>query len=151
MPPSISDRKKVHSWSIILSGISDTDRRACILVSRMFRYAGKSALRSPSLGSHLYASIVYLSASVILFSKFPGKRLDDITRAYSPLTFNFWPYLRARETEMAEKRGQYLRSFLHRFHGTLEPIDRCLWTSPDNPKQCAVAVRCVFSILRDVC
>ena len=48
MPPSISNRKKVRSWSIFLSGISDPERRACILVSRMFRYAGKSALRSPS-------------------------------------------------------------------------------------------------------
>jgi len=50
IPPSISDRKKVHSWSIILSRISNTERRACILVSRMFRYAGKSAPRSLSLG-----------------------------------------------------------------------------------------------------
>lgn len=53
MPPSISDRKKVHSWSIILSRISDADRRACVLVSRMFRYAGKSAHPLLSLGSHL--------------------------------------------------------------------------------------------------
>ena len=50
MPPSISDRKKVYSWSIILSGVSDIERRACILVSRMFRYAGKPTLRSLSLG-----------------------------------------------------------------------------------------------------
>ena len=48
MPPSIPE--KVHPWSIILSGISDVERRVCILVSRMFRYAGKSALRSISLG-----------------------------------------------------------------------------------------------------
>lgn len=40
MPPSIIGRKQVHSWSIILCGISDTERRACILVSRVFRYAG---------------------------------------------------------------------------------------------------------------
>ena len=144
MPPSISDRKKVHSWSIILSGISDADRRACIFVSRMFRYAGKSALPLLSLGSHLHASIVYLSASVILFSKFPGERLDDTARAYSPLMFNLWPYLRARETELAEQRSRYLQSFLHRFHGTFEPVDQRLWASPDNPKQCGVAVRCAF-------
>lgn len=50
MPPSIPDRKKVRSWSIILSGISDTERRACVLVSRVFRYAGKSALRLPFRG-----------------------------------------------------------------------------------------------------
>lgn len=47
MPPSISDRKRVHSWSIILSGISNAERRTCILVSRVLRYAGKSAPRLP--------------------------------------------------------------------------------------------------------
>jgi len=50
MSPSIPERKKVHTWSIILSGISNAERRACILVSRTFRYAGKSALRSLYLG-----------------------------------------------------------------------------------------------------
>jgi len=48
MPPSAPER--VHSWSIILSGISDAERRACILVSRLFRSAGKSVPRSLSLG-----------------------------------------------------------------------------------------------------
>ena len=81
-----------------------------------------------------------MSASVILFSKFPGKRLDDIARMYSPSTFNFWPYLRARETELAERRNQYLRSFLPRFYGAFEPIGRHLWSSPDSQKQYAVAV-----------
>lgn len=141
MPPSISDRKNVRSWSIILSGIPNTERRTCILVSRMFRYAGKSPLQLPSRVSHLHDPIVYLSASVILISKFPGKRLDDVTRTYSPSMFNLWPYLRARETELAEQRSLYLRSFLHRFYETFEPIDRRLWASPDNPKQYAVAVR----------
>ena len=50
MPPSIQDRKRVRSWSIILSGIADADRRACVLVSRMFRYAGKSVSYLCSLG-----------------------------------------------------------------------------------------------------
>lgn len=50
MPPSIQDRKKVCSWSIILSGIADADRRACVLVSRMFRHAGKPVLHLRSLG-----------------------------------------------------------------------------------------------------
>ena len=50
MPPSIQDRKKVCSWSIILSGIVDADRRACVLVSRMFRHAGKPVLHLRSLG-----------------------------------------------------------------------------------------------------
>lgn len=51
MLPSISDRKKAQPWSIILSGISNAERRTCTLVSRTFRYAGKSAPRSFSLGS----------------------------------------------------------------------------------------------------
>ena len=82
-----------------------------------------------------------MSAAVILFSDFPGKRLDEAIHSYSPSTFNFWPYLRARETELAEQRNLYLQSFLHRFYETFEPVDRRLWTSPDNPKQYAVAVR----------
>jgi len=48
MPPSAPE--KAHSWSIILSGISDAERRTCILVSRLFRYAGKSVLPSRSPG-----------------------------------------------------------------------------------------------------
>ena len=50
MPPSISDRKRVGSWSIILSGVSNAERRTCVLVSRMFRYAGKSMFRLLYLG-----------------------------------------------------------------------------------------------------
>ena len=91
--------------------------------------------------SHLYTSIVYLSAVGSLSSNFPGKRLDDVIHSYPPSTFNFWPYLRARETELAERRNRYRQSFLHRFYETFEPIDRRIWTSPDNPKQYAVAVR----------
>ena len=82
-----------------------------------------------------------MSAAVILFSNFPGKRLDDATRTYSPSVFNFWPYLGARGAELTGQRRRYLRSFLHRFYETFEPIDRHLWASPDNPKQYAVAVR----------
>ena len=41
IPPSIPDRKRVQCWSIILAGISDLERRSCILVSRTFRYAGR--------------------------------------------------------------------------------------------------------------
>ena len=49
LPPSAPE--KAHSWSIILSGISDAERRECILVSRLIRYAGKCVLRSLSTGS----------------------------------------------------------------------------------------------------
>jgi acyl-coenzyme A synthetase/AMP-(fatty) acid ligase len=86
-------------------------------------------------------SIVYLSASVILLSEFPGKRLQDVTNVYSPSMFNFWPYLKARETELAEQRSQYMLSYLGRFYEAFEPIDRRLWASPDNSKQYAVATR----------
>lgn len=41
LPPTLSQRKRVRRWSIILSGLSDKDRKRCILVSRMFRYASK--------------------------------------------------------------------------------------------------------------
>jgi hypothetical protein len=40
LPPSLSQRKHVQQWSILLSGIPNSDRRACVLVSRMFRYSG---------------------------------------------------------------------------------------------------------------
>jgi hypothetical protein len=39
LPPSLSQRKRIPRWSIILSGVADEDFVACIHVSRMFRYA----------------------------------------------------------------------------------------------------------------
>ena len=41
LPPKLSQRKRVHTWSIILSGLSNEERRRCTLVSRMFRYSGR--------------------------------------------------------------------------------------------------------------
>jgi hypothetical protein len=41
LPPKLSRRKHVHRWSVILSGLSNEERRRCALVSRMFRYSGK--------------------------------------------------------------------------------------------------------------
>lgn len=40
LPPSLSQRKRVQHWAIILSGLTDAERRCCVLVSRMLRYAG---------------------------------------------------------------------------------------------------------------
>lgn len=40
LPPSLSHRKRVASWAIILCQLSDSDRRQCALVSRLFRYSG---------------------------------------------------------------------------------------------------------------
>ncbi|EPQ51018.1 hypothetical protein GLOTRDRAFT_133344 [Gloeophyllum trabeum ATCC 11539] len=42
LPPSLSQRKRVQRWAVILSGLSDAERRQCAQVSRMFRYAGAS-------------------------------------------------------------------------------------------------------------
>jgi hypothetical protein len=42
LPPKLSKRKHVHRWSVILSGLSDNERRQCVLVSRTFRYSGGS-------------------------------------------------------------------------------------------------------------
>ena len=41
MPPTLSHRKRVHRWAVILSGLSNTERVVCVLVSRAFRYAGE--------------------------------------------------------------------------------------------------------------
>lgn len=41
LPPKLSNRKYVHRWSIILSGLSNEERRQCALVSRMFRYSSE--------------------------------------------------------------------------------------------------------------
>lgn len=43
-PPSIAQRKRVQPWALILSGISDAERRKCVLVSKMIRYAGTATL-----------------------------------------------------------------------------------------------------------
>ena len=40
MPPSLSQRKLVQRYAILLSGISNEELGKCTLVSRMFRYAG---------------------------------------------------------------------------------------------------------------
>ena len=43
LPPSLAQRKRVHRWAVILSGLSNKERAACALVSRAFRYAGAFA------------------------------------------------------------------------------------------------------------
>lgn len=42
LPPKLSDRKRVQSWAVILAALTDRDRQTCTLVSRTFRYAGKT-------------------------------------------------------------------------------------------------------------
>ena len=40
LPPSLVHRKRVYRWAVILSGLDNKGRAACMLVSRAFRYAG---------------------------------------------------------------------------------------------------------------
>ena len=44
LPPSISDRKRVQRWAVIFCGLDDSERRACCLVSRVTRYAGRRTI-----------------------------------------------------------------------------------------------------------
>lgn len=42
LPPSLSQRKHVRRWAVILSGLADPERRRCAMASRTLRYAGSS-------------------------------------------------------------------------------------------------------------
>ncbi|TFK87618.1 hypothetical protein K466DRAFT_645800 [Polyporus arcularius HHB13444] len=132
LPPSLAQRKRVHRWAVILSGLSNEERAVCALVSRAFRYA------------------VYLSASCILTGQYHGRRLqDDVLRKHSQAMTNMWPYLRARELEVDQRRRAYETSFLARLFqrcGLANPVSRYLWTSPNSSRQLLVAIR--FALTR---
>ncbi|RPD62799.1 hypothetical protein L227DRAFT_522666 [Lentinus tigrinus ALCF2SS1-6] len=131
LPPSLAHRKRVQSWAVILSGLSDKERAACALVSRAFRYA------------------VYLSASCILTQQYQGRRLqDDVLRKHSQAMTNMWPYLRARQAEVGQRRRVYETSFLARILqrcGLANPVSSRLWASPDSSKQLLVVIRFVLT------
>ncbi|PCH39764.1 hypothetical protein WOLCODRAFT_67849 [Wolfiporia cocos MD-104 SS10] len=133
LPPSLSHRKRIQRWVIILSGLSDEERRQCGLVSRMFRYA------------------VYLSASHLLDRYYNGKRLvQDVTHRYSSAMINMWPYLRVRQTEAMQRRAAYESSFVAHFYKTCgipATIADRLWASPDSERQLSIAIRFVTSRL----
>lgn len=57
LPPSLTQRKRVQHWAIILSGLSDSERRCCVLVSRMFRYAGDCPILLTSYGRLAHRSL----------------------------------------------------------------------------------------------
>ncbi|KAH7885373.1 hypothetical protein F5I97DRAFT_1810885 [Phlebopus sp. FC_14] len=129
LPPKTSDRKRVYRWAIILSMLLDEDRKACCLVSRMFRYA------------------VYLSAAHILSKKYPGRRLDVVSNRYSPKVTNMWPYLRLRDDEVDYRRQAFKASFLGKFACSLsfDPLFEHLWSSPDDERQVEIALRFVLT------
>ncbi|KAH9060494.1 hypothetical protein EDB87DRAFT_1683726 [Lactarius vividus] len=132
LPPSLTERRLVQRWAIILSGLSKEERFRCCFVSKLIRYA------------------VYSSAYYLLCKDFSGQRLSLVLQQYglSSLMMNFWPYLRQREQEVLERKNAVMSSFLFpafRGHGVL--ISARLWASPDNEKQLTVALRFGFSPL----
>ncbi|TDL17847.1 hypothetical protein BD410DRAFT_793879 [Rickenella mellea] len=129
LPPKLAQRKNVNSWAVILSGISNEQRRNCLLVSRMIRYA------------------VYLSATVILAREFPGGRFSQVSQMFPLSMTNFWPYLRHRQLELATRKTAYTSSFVTNVlgGGLFNMISDVLWTSPDHEKQNVIAIRFLIS------
>jgi hypothetical protein len=148
LPPKLSNRKHVHRWSIILSGLSDEERRQCALVSRMFRYSGKCDAHSPYFLSTAYLcfDIVYLSAVRLLEQNFSGRRQAHLMLRYPQTMTNMWPYLRLRELERKTRIYAYKESFLAaQYFKGFNPISEHLYACPDNDKQLVVAIRSASS------
>ncbi|KAL5524430.1 hypothetical protein ACEPAF_9570 [Sanghuangporus sanghuang] len=129
IPPSLSERKRVNAWSVILSGLSDSERRKCALVSRTIRYA------------------VYLSAIPIIARNFGPWRFSQLSLKYNMSMTNFWPYLKHLRCEVSGRRAVYAASFLSKFFGDLVPVADNLWGCPDNDKQLTVALRFLMTRL----
>ncbi|KAH7910817.1 hypothetical protein BJ138DRAFT_1007994 [Hygrophoropsis aurantiaca] len=129
LPPRISERKRVQRWAIILSALSNEDRRVCVFVSRSIRYA------------------VYLSAAHILAQRYRGQRLKEVTTRYSPVMTNMWPYLLQRRAEVLSRRAAYKASFVGQYFGSFEPLSEHVWTSSDNEKQVSIALRVLITRL----
>ncbi|KAH7338930.1 hypothetical protein B0J17DRAFT_706217 [Rhizoctonia solani] len=129
MPPSTARRRQAERMSVIFSGITDDKVLGlCARVSRAWRYA------------------VYLSATHTLYRDFSGTRLDSIRlQIQEPRMTNMWTYLRARRFEVTTRYGAFERSWLGRFFATemsgYEPVSWRIWTSPDDDRQAAVALR----------
>ncbi|TFY61292.1 hypothetical protein EVJ58_g4607 [Rhodofomes roseus] len=131
LPPSLVQRKRVQQWAIILSGLSDAERRQCVVVSRMFRYA------------------VYLSAFHVLKRQHDGRRFSQDVSQYSQAMTNMWPYLRLRVIEALQRRRIYEATFLAKFiysRGLPNPIADRLWSSPDDHKQIGIALKLWFAL-----
>lgn len=146
-PPSLSQRKLVNRWAIILSGLSDEERRTCAQVSRTFRYAGTVTITFIlNIWSHHTFILVYLSAGIILSRHdYAGRRFDQVKQRYPAPTINMWPYLLLRETEVQIRRASFRSSFLGSFYRSYEPISTRLWSSPDHERQLVISLRYVFA------
>ncbi|TFY75872.1 hypothetical protein EWM64_g8140 [Hericium alpestre] len=129
MPPSLSQRKHVQRWAVILSGNAPADRKACALASKTFRYA------------------VYLSAGERLSQDFSGRRSALMRMQYSSVQVNMWPYLRYREQETEQWKHFFEATFLGQFYRGFAPIASRLWSSPDHERQLTIAVRFVLTRL----
>ncbi|KAL5482551.1 hypothetical protein ACEPAI_9145 [Sanghuangporus weigelae] len=129
IPPSLSERKRINAWSVILSGLSDSERRKCALVSRAIRYA------------------VYLSAIPIIARNFGPRRFSQLSLKYNMSMTNLWPYLKHLRCEVSERRAVYAASFLSKFFGDRVPVADNLWGCPDNDKQLTVALRFLMTRL----
>ncbi|KAJ7696042.1 hypothetical protein B0H17DRAFT_1054693 [Mycena rosella] len=131
LPPSLSQRKRVPRFSLLLSFVAEEDLRNCVLVSRMFRYA------------------VYLSAFHRLARIFAGKRLSAMLVKYPQAMTNMWPYLKQRMQELSARKQTYTSSFLGRLFpsSTTNPISEHLWTSPDHERQIVIALRFLLTRL----
>ncbi|CEL56127.1 hypothetical protein RSOLAG1IB_07580 [Rhizoctonia solani AG-1 IB] len=135
MPPSTARRRQAERMSIVFSGITDYEVLGlCVRVSRAWRYA------------------VYLSATHALRRNFSGTRLDSIFKQIKePRMTNMWTYLRARRLEVQNRYGTFHRSWLGRFFECegevlglrrgFDPISWKMWTSPNDDRQIAVALR----------
>ncbi|TFK52258.1 hypothetical protein OE88DRAFT_1678295 [Heliocybe sulcata] len=131
LPPSLSQRKRVHIWALFLSLVPSSSLHTCTLVSKMFRYA------------------IYLSALAILQRDFPGKRLEHVLSKYAreAKMTSFWPYLRERRRERSRWEDAYRESFLPAFFEGAQPISERMWTSPEDDRQTGVALRFVMTRL----
>ena len=93
------------------------------------------------------AALVYLSAQERLKQQFPGKRLMAVQKRYSSSMTNFWPYLRARQREVADRKSFLRESFLGQAlrkqlkDSAEKVISEELWGGSDNERQLAIAFR----------
>ncbi|RXW24494.1 hypothetical protein EST38_g1348 [Candolleomyces aberdarensis] len=129
LPPSISQRRKVPKLSTVFSLLFHED--LCVLgkLGRLYRYSA------------------YIAASHILRRDFPDRRLDETFKKHSPNMNNFWPYLRHRRKEVADRKRLFDRTFLgealKQYPYVISPQ---LWRTNDN-QAFSIAVRFLLTCL----